>query len=307
MNSISINIFEFPSNLGLKKTEFEIEPGVKFLPAWLKKYQFHERIKPENVFTLQPPHYSMDLDNESGVRNTEKIISYAIQQAGLLSEHLKQDSFQIIIGGDCSILIGNAVALRQKGEYALFFLDGHTDYVLPELSISKQASAMELAIVTGYGHEKLTNILSLKPYFKESNVWCVGNREYASHIVKPILDSDIHYFDLNTLRKTGIENCTLQFLKMVEKNELDGFFIHLDVDVLNDDIMPAVDSREKGGLNYPEFITILGMLLSSEKAIGMEITILDPNLDKEGKYTKEFVSNLIKIIEIGKKPVHNKV
>ncbi len=94
---------------------------------------------------------------------------------------------------------------------------------------------------------------------------------------------------------------------MVEKNELDGFFIHLDVDVLNDDIMPAVDSREKDGLNYPEFVTILGMLLTSEKAIGMEITILDPNLDKEGKYTKEFVSNLVKVIEIGKKPVHNNV
>jgi arginase len=305
MNSNSINIFEFPSNLGLKKTEFEIEPGVKLLPAWLKKYKFHDRIKPENVFTLQPPHYSMNLDSESGVRNTEKIIRYAIQQAGLLSEHITQDSFQIIIGGDCSILIGNALALRQKGEYALFFLDGHTDYVLPELSVSKQAAAMELAIVTGFGHEKLTNILSLKPYFKESNVWCVGNREYDPHMVKPILDSDINYFDLNTLRKTGIENCTSRFIKMVEKNDLDGFFIHVDADVLNDDIMPAVDSREKDGLKYPEFITILGMLLSSEKAIGMDITILDPNLDKEGKYTKEFVSNLVKVIEIGKKPVHN--
>lgn len=299
MNSNKINIFEFPSNLGLKKTAFEIEPGVKLLPSWLKKNQFHEQINPEQIFILHSPDYSMDLDEESGVRNAEKIISYAIEQAELLSKHIKQDSFQIIIGGDCSILIGNALALRQKGEYGLFFLDGHTDYILPEISRSRQAAAMELAIVTGYGHKKLTNILTLKPYFKEFNVWCVGNREYASNIVKPILDSDINYFDLNTLRKTGIENCTLQFLKMIEENELDGFFIHLDVDVLNDDIMPAVDSRQKDGLNYPEFTTILSRLLSSPKAIGIEITILDPNLDREGKYTTEFVSNFVKVIEIG--------
>jgi arginase len=307
MNSNKINIFEFPSNLGLKKNEFEIEPGVKLLPDWLRKNQFHDRISPEHIFTIHPPDYSMDLDEESGVRNAEKIISYAIEQAELLSEHIKQDSFQIIIGGDCSILIGNALALRQKGEYGLFFLDGHTDYILPEISRSRQAAAMELAIVTGYGHEKLTNILTLKPYFKESNVWCVGNREYASSIVKPILDSDINYFDLNTLRKTGIENCTLQFLKMIEENELDGFLIHLDVDVLNDDIMPAVDSREKDGLNYPEFTTMLSRLLSSPKSIGIEITILDPNLDREGKYTTPFVSNFVKVIEIGKQPVHNRV
>lgn len=306
MNSNTINIFEFASNLGLKKTDFEIEPGVKLLPDWLKKNKFHDLIKSEHIFTLQAPDYSMELDEESGVINTEKIVSYAIQQAGLLSEHVKQDSFQIIIGGDCSILIGNALALRQKGTYGLFFLDGHTDFVLPELSVSKQAAAMELAIVTGYGHEKLTNILGLKPYFKESNVWCVGNREYASNIVKPILNSNVNYFDLNTLRKTGIENCTLQFLRMIEENALDGFFIHLDVDVLNDDIMPAVDSREKDGLNYTEFTTILGILLSSPKAIGIEITILDPNLDKEMKYTSEFVSNFVKVIEIGKQSVHNK-
>jgi len=306
MNSNKINIFEFPANLGLKKTEFEIEPGVKFLPAWLKKNEFHDRIKPELTFTLQPPVYSMDLDKETGVRNTEKIIGYAIRQAEFLADYLKQDSFQIIIGGDCSILIGNALAMKQKGEYGLFFLDGHTDYILPELSESKQAAAMELGIVTGYGHERLTNILSLKPYFKESNVWCVGNREYDPDGVKPIMDSDINYFDLDTLRKIGIENCTFQFLKMIEENELDGFFIHLDVDVLNDDIMPAVDSRQNDGLNYPEFITLLGMLLSSPIAIGIEITILDPNLDKEGKYTEEFVSNFVKVVEIGKKSVHNK-
>ncbi len=304
MNSNKINIFEFPSNLGLKKTEFEIEPGVKLLPSWLRKNQFHELINPEQIFTLDPPDYSMDLDEESGVRNAEKIISYSIEQAELLSKHIKQDSFQIIIGGDCSILIGNAIALKQKGEYGLFFLDGHTDYILPEISQSGGAAGMDLAIVTGYGHQKLINILNLKPYFKENSVWCVGNREYNSNIIKPILDSDITYFDLNTLRKTGIENCIVQFLKMVYENELDGFFIHLDVDVLNDNIMPAVDSREEDGLNYPEFNNLLSRLLSSPKAIGIEITILDPNLDKEGKYTTEFVSNFVKVI--GKKPTHNK-
>jgi len=277
MNSNKINIFEFPSNLGLKKTEFEIEPGVKLLPSWLRKNQFHELINPEQIFTLHPPDYSMDLDEESGVRNAEKIISYSIEQVELLSKHIKQDSFQIIIGGDCSILIGNAIALRQKGEYGLFFLDGHTDYILPEISESGGAAGMDLAIVTGYGHEKLTNILNLKPYFKENNVWCVGNREYDSNIIKPISDSDIIYLGLNTLRKTGIENCTVQFLNMVDENELDGFFIHLDVDVLNDNIMPAVDSREKDGLNYPEFNNLLSRLLSSPRAFIILWVISSPN------------------------------
>lgn len=297
MKSKKINLFEFPSNLGLKKKEFEVEPGVKLLPGWLKINQFHNLIAPDYSFTLDPPDYAMDLDEESGVRNTNKIIAYAKDQAKLLSKFINRDSFSIIIGGDCSILIGNALALKQKGDYGLFFLDGHTDYVSPEVSISQAAAAMELAIITGYGHKKLTNISNLGPYILGKNVWCVGNREYDPKVVNEILDSEISYFDLSTLRRVGLKNCTLQFLKMVNENHLDGFLIHLDVDVLNDDIMPAVDSREKDGLNYSELNILLSELVSNDKAIGIEITILDPTLDEEGVYTKKFISNFIDAIE----------
>ena len=297
MKRNKIYIFEFPSNLGLKKKDHEAEPGVKFLPNWLRKYEFHKQIHPDLIFTLVPPEYAMDLDEESGVRNCEKIVTYAKDQAKLLSKYLDQDSFCLIIGGDCSILIGNALALRQKGNYGLFFLDGHTDYIPPEVSHSHGAAAMELSIITGYGHEKLTNISKLRPYFKEKSVWSVGNREYDPKVVNEILSSQINYFDLNLLRKTGLRNCALQFLKMVDENNLDGFFIHLDVDVLNDDIMPAVDTREKNGLNYWELNVLLYELLRNDKAIGIEITILDPTLDEGGEHTKKFVSNFIGVFE----------
>ncbi|MEN7547606.1 arginase family protein [Rapidithrix thailandica] len=297
MNSHIINLFEFPSNLGLKKTRPELEPGVKKLPSWFRKHHFHERIQPEQIFTLNPPEYSMDLDEKTGVRNVEKIINYAEKQAALLSPYLRQGSFQLILGGDCSIMIGNAIALRQQGNYGLFYLDGHTDFMLPDRSQTGGAAGMDLAFVTGYGPEKLSNILHLKPYIQEQNVWCVGNREYDPGYVQPILESGITYLDLKTLRATGMQRCTTQFLQMVEAQKLDGFFIHLDVDVLDDAIMPAVDSREKDGLSYPEFNSLLYNLLSSPKAIGMEITILDPHLDKDGKYTTQFISEFITIIE----------
>ena len=297
MNRKPIYIFEFPSNLGLKKKDEDFEPGVKTLPHWLRKYHFHKLVNPYRVFTLQPPAYAIALDKESRVRNADKIIAYAKSQADLLARHMEPHQFAIILGGDCSILIGNAIALRLKGDYGLFFMDGHTDYVSPENSSSKAAAAMELAIVTGYGHEKLTNIHHLKPYICEKNVWCIGNRELDPKIVNEILESDINYFDLNRLRKAGPGSCTLQFLKMVDQNQLDGFFIHLDVDILNDDIMPAVDSRQKNGLSYTELNQLLYPLLSSDKGIGIEITILDPTLDPGGIHTTKFISNFVRVME----------
>lgn len=286
-----ICILEFPSNLGLKEPFEGQEPSVKKLPDFLRKHHFHSSLNASSILKLDPPPYSMDLDEISGVRNADQIAEYAKEQSLVLERVLSENKFPIVIGGDCSILIGNSLALKNTGEFALFFLDGHTDFMWPSLSQTGGAAGMDLAIVTGYGHDKLTNINGQKPYFKEQNVWCVGNRDYEEWYVKAIEDSDINYVDLNSLRQNGIKNCISNFLQMVKDKNLNGFWIHIDVDVLNDNIMPAVDSRQPDGLEYNEFNEILHLLLFDTKAIGLEITILDPDLDASGIYTKDFIAN----------------
>ncbi|PZR29289.1 MAG: arginase [Citrobacter freundii] len=290
----STTILEFPSNLGLKEPSPGHEPGVRKLPPWLAQHGFHTRLNPASVIRLEPPPYSTKLDNESGVRNATEIINYAKQQASLLEKVMRSGSFPLVIGGDCSILIGNALALKKTGKYALFFLDGHHDFMLPALSQTGGAAGMDTAIVTGHGHEKLTNIDGFKPYFKEENVWCVGNREYYPPYVESILQSSIHYIDLGELRRQGTKQCAESFLNMVEEKQLDGFWIHIDADVLDDELMPAVDSRTPGGITYEELDDLLQPLLRSVKAGGLGITIIDPELDPDGKYTTQFVERFCK-------------
>lgn len=293
-----IHIFEFPLNLGLTKKEHEIEPGVKKLPDWLRKFDFHKRIEPNNIFRLEAPEYAMDFDDETQVKNPYQIIEYAKKQFELILKNFDKKIFNIILGGDCSILIGNAIALKKLGNFGLFYLDGHTDYIPPQLSPSGGVAGMDLAIVSGLGHEKLTNVDNLKPYFSEENIFCVGNAETDDEeYVEQILNSKIHYFDLEKLRKNGFRKTSEDFLKMINDKSLDGFFIHFDVDILNDKIMPAVDSRMEDGIDYDDLKEILQPLINSEKCFGIEITILDPYYDENGIYTQPFIENLIQIIK----------
>lgn len=296
MTGHKINLFEFPSNLGLKKTDYAIEPGVKKLPDWLKQFGFHDQIRPDKVIRLDSPAYTMLVDKDSQVRNADNIVAYATEQAALLYNEINSETFQLILGGDCSILIGIAIALRQTGKYGLFYLDGHTDFILPELSGTHGAAGMDLAIVAGHGHHKLTNIHDLKPYIQEDHIYCVGNREYDLDYEKPVVESNVTYFPLNRLREIGLQNTVQQFLQMVQQNNLDGFIIHFDVDALDDRIMPAVDSRTEDGLSYDELAVLLTPLLSSKKAVGMEITILDPDLDEDGTCTRRFIRHIVQII-----------
>lgn len=293
-----INIFEFPLNLGLKKKEHETEPGVRKLPDWLRKFDFHKEINPKNIFRLEAPDYSMKPDQESGVLNAEAIIDYARKQADFISKNYQENTFSLMLGGDCSILIGTALALRKLGNFGLFYLDGHTDFIPAHLSETTAAAGMDLAIITGMGHEKLTDIQGLKPYFREENIYCAGNAETDDdEYVQQIINSDIHYFDLYRLRKNGFGKTADDFLKMVNSKALDGFFIHLDVDVLNDQLMPAVDSRTEDGIDYDNLKEILKPLIRSPLCFGIEITVLDPDYDENGTYTEPFVKNLIEIIK----------
>jgi arginase len=302
----NVSIIELPSNLGLKEPMAGQEPGVKKLPDWFRKFKFHDLINPQSICRLDSPTYTMNLDKISGVRNANSIVAYSKEQVKILEKVLLENKFPIVIGGDCSILIGNALTLKKIGNYALFFLDGHTDFMWPSLSQTGGAAGMDLAIVCGYGHDKLTNIDTLKPYFKEDQVWCVGNRDYEEWYVQAIVDSKIQYTDLNRLREHGVKNCIADFLRMVATKNLDGFWIHIDVDVLNDNIMPAVDSPQADGLNYKEFNELLQLLLTDKRATGLEITILDPNLDPTGQYTKDFVTNFCNTFNSTKKATANK-
>jgi len=287
----NVVILEFPSNLGLREPIPGQEPGVKKLPAWLRRHGFHQSIAPAEVMSLAPPPYRTERDEESRVLNAGAIIQYANEQASLLTRVLSEGKLPLVIGGDCSILLGAALALKSRGNYALFYLDGHTDFMGPELSQSGGLGGMAAAVVAGRGHEKLGNINGQGPYIQEKYVWCVGNREYDEEYERSIINSEAKYVSLAMLREEGINTCVNSFLEMVERENLDGFWLHIDVDVLDDEIMPAVDSRTPDGLRYDEFNQLVATLLSSARATGAEITILDPDLDPSGKYTEDFVQN----------------
>jgi arginase len=66
----------------------------------------------------------------------------------------------------------------------------------------------------------------------------------------------------------------------VVRPELDGYWIHVDVDVLDESVMRAVDSPSPGGLSPGELIDLLQALAPS--AAGAHVGIYDPDLDPDG-------------------------
>lgn len=287
-----VHLVEAPSNLGLRAPQPGAIPAVDQLPAWLKRWGLHELLAPASVYTVPAPPYSGELDPESGVRNADALARYSQQLAAYVAGLVRQQLFPIVLGGDCSILLGNMLALKEVGKYGLFFLDGHTDYAWPGLSPTGGEAGMDLALVTGRGPAKLTNLAGQRPYVQAEHVWSVGNRDTDAAYV-----AAIHYVDLAATRQQGTA-CTDAFLDHLEAQHLDGFWIHLDLDVLAHELMPAVDSPQPGSLTYAELTALLLPLLRSPRAVGLDLTILDPSLNLTGEGTRGLLTGLQPVLAL---------
>jgi arginase len=284
-------ILDAPSILGLKPT------GVENLPEALKAAGLLEKLSAQYLGRVEPSSYSTERDKLTQLLNGEAIRSFSLQLADSVAIALREkDRFLIVLGGDCSIIIGSLLALRRMGNYGLFFIDGHADFYQPEASLTGQVADMDLAIVSGRGPEILTNIERLRPLVSDKNIIVFGYRdteEAASYGSQDVLKTDMQVFDLSKVRKLEIETAASSALEKLLKNGLDGFWIHLDADVLNDEIMPAVDYRLNDGLSFSELSNLLRILFASARAVGMSITIFNPSLDLDGSIARKFVSSIV--------------
>jgi arginase len=202
---------------------------------------------------------------------------------------LDQGEFPVVLGGDCSILLGGMLALRRRGRFGLLFIDGHADFYNPEANPNGQAASMDLALATGRGPEAVTDIEGRRPLVQDPDVVVFGYRdseeqaEYGSQPLAP----DIRAIDLTEIRRRGIEATVKDAIGHLKASGApEGFWIHLDADVLDDAIMPAVDYRIPGGLSWDELGLTLRHAMDSGRAVGLEVTIYNPSLDSDGSSGK---------------------
>ncbi|MDQ1275561.1 MAG: arginase [Euryarchaeota archaeon] len=288
---LRFSIVDAPSILGLKPT------GVETLPEALKNAGLIQGLQAEYAGLVETPPYKPERDRTTLLRNPDSIREYSLLLAEKVANVRRKDRFPVVLGGDCSILIGCMLALRHLGKYGLFFIDGHADFYQPEAEPNGEVASMELAIVSGRGPRILTDINGLKPLVRDEDIIAFGYRdaeeqkEYAS---QDIQETPINAFSLKEVRALGIDIAAQKALERIQKNRLNGFWIHLDADVLDNAIMPAVDyPLPDGGLQWDELSFLLRTLISSGQAVGITITIFNPTLDPDVSIASKFAQSII--------------
>ena len=283
-----IAVIEAPSILGLRPT------GVETLPEALLQAGLIDRLRAHHAGRVEPESsYDPGRDPTTRTLNAAAIAMFSRKLADAVGAVIDQGEFPVVLGGDCSILLGSLLALSRRGRYGLLFVDGHADFYSPEANPNGEAASMDLALATGRGPEVLVNLDQLGPLVNDEDAVAFGFRDGGEQAAyrSPPLPAQLLAVDLAAVRRDGVDAAARDAVTHLTRDggPERGFWIHVDADVLDDAIMPAVDYRLPDGLSWSELTRTLRVALRSGRAVGLELTIYNPTLDPDGAGALELV------------------
>lgn len=274
-------ILDAPTNLGLKPPAEGCVPGADKAPAALRSAGLHAALRSQGLQEAgvvlagryEPTHVA------GTVRNQRAIVEHARRLARAVGEQLDAGRRPLVLGGDCSTLVGCSLALRERGRYGLVHIDGHTDFRHPGNSDGVANLAGEdLAAAVGLHLPEISDIDRRSPYVRPEEVAHIGCREDDAHLAecRSVLGQTVTASEWSQDPAAAGE----AVLRPATRPGLEGFWVHVDVDVLDPSWMPAVDSPDPGGVGPEELVDLLKRLWP--RCTGMTVGILDPDLDPSG-------------------------
>ena len=150
-------------------------------------------------------------------------------------------------------------------------------------------AGMDLALASGRGEELLTDWPKIgKPLASDKDIIQVGERNAEDSNYKStfgdFLNSEITLLTVQRVLADGIDTSAKRAVARLLKRGLNKVWMHVDFDVLDEAVMPAVDSPGSPGLNYAQLSELIAALCNSNRISGINFAIYDPERDPQKRY-----------------------
>lgn len=288
-----------PSSIGIRPYDTATEPrGLDQAPGVLRALGLVARLAAEDLGDAVPPPYRDFTRPPAGVRNEREVAQYSRTLAERVAAATAGGRFALVLGGDCSIVLGSLLgAVRRAPRIGLAYIDAHADFATPQESLTGSAASMCLALAVGRGDSPLARLGGKEPLVRGQDVVVIGRRDAGQDSYGHTALERSGILDLpGTVRRRSSRTLAATALERLAAPDVDGFWIHVDADVLDSRVMPAVDSPEPDGPGFDDLTALVAPLAHHPKALGMQLTIYDPVLDPERTCAGRLVDLLVKIL-----------
>lgn len=218
--------------------------------------------------------------------------------ANAVCENLKGGLFPVVLAGDHSSAGGTIAGIkmaRPQTKLGVIWIDAHADLHSPYTTPSGNMHGMPLAASLGEDNldsqvhnpdaqtvelwNKLKSVGGIQPKIAPEDLVFIGLRDLEreeEHIIKK---GGIKVITVAELRRKGVENVVRQ--AMLHLAHCDEIYVSFDVDSLDSAISRGTGTPVSNGLKEREAEDLVASLMQSHKICCLEVTEVNPTLDKE--------------------------
>jgi arginase len=222
-------------------------------------------------------------DPATGIVASPDVLACTAAVREAVAAALSAEERPFLIGGCCAELPGALAGARDVlgAPLGLAHVDGHLDLYDGETSTTGEAADMPISVAFGIGPAAWVEAAGGATAIPERTA-LVGFRDRAESIadgmrqpeelVRPPL-----LYGAEELRRRGVEAAGAELADRL--TAAGPFWLHLDIDVLDEAVFPATDYLQPDGLCWKELAAVLAPLAASAELIGASLACYNPEKD----------------------------
>ena len=240
----------------------------------------------------------------TGLMNEAALLALTDALQERVSAALLADRFPLVVGGDCSLLLGAfAGAHATDDRFGLLFADGHEDTTPLDASEDGEAANVELGLLLGLtGRGPGFPRPDVRSILAPGRLAAVGQRDVAwrrSLNVPSVADLGVFS---RPAREVADDPAAAGHAAGEHLGVGGPWWLHVDLDVLDLTVLPATTvpgdapDPDGGGLDWHQLETLLVTAAETGGCRGASVAIYDPELDPDGRSAGRIVELVRQIL-----------
>ncbi|KAI0155600.1 hypothetical protein BJ166DRAFT_468111 [Pestalotiopsis sp. NC0098] len=221
------------------------------------------------------------------LRQTSKTITQVVQQ----------NSFPIILAGNCSTTVGvqAGLAAAKNTVPSCIWFDAHDDFNTPDFLASGYLDSMPVAMLAGLCWKTLlASIPGFKPLDLQRQLVHCGMRDVTELERSRVTEAGFPVVWGDTENQVDFES---ELSKTLGQKKLAETMVHLDLDTLDVSVGNVNKFSAPGGLLEDDLERCLGIIPSKTKPVSLTIASFDPSFDKDGRIPPVAINGVVAFVK----------
>ena len=217
--------------------------------------------------------------------------------ARLVRQAVERDAFPLILAGNCNSCLGTLAGLGVT-DIGITWFDAHGDFNTPDSSASGFFDGMALnAAVGGCWQTATRSIPGFEPV-AENRVGLIGVRDLDAGERRLLGRSAVKVVEYDEICSRGLQLATAECVEAIEAHTRTAY-LHVDLDVLDGDMVPANEFSLPSGLTPDELDEVLTSIGERLEVRAAAVTAYDPRFDSDDRVADAALRVIERLAEVG--------